>query len=128
MKAAYKEAQVSLTHVLLRDRLTACATPFSVTELYFPHKAYFSEQTASCPQHRSAVLLLSVGVPPYHRSAPLQTHPRQQDTGTSRRAASMLYEECSVTQLTHFITGTIKAGKRHDIRRKIKQERRKWIV
>ena len=82
MKAAYK-GQVSLTHLLLGDRLTACATRFSGTELYFSHKVYFLELRAPDPQHGVAVLFPSVGVPPYvalHLSKPTQ------DSRTTERA------------------------------------------
>lgn len=124
MNSAYKGGHASLTHLLLRDRLTACAT-----ELYVVHKAYFLEQAASCPQHRSAVLFPSVGVPPYHRSASLHTPPQTAGHGNEQTCsfrAVLRRNQCDT--FTHCLTRAIKAVKRHDMRKKIKQERRKCSI
>ena len=127
MKAAQKDGHASQTRLPLSDRLTACATRFSVTVLYFVHIVCFVEQAASCPQHRSAVLFPSVGFPPCHGSAspyPPQTAGHRNGQTCSFRAVWRR----SVVRHAHAydcLTRTIKVGKRHDMRRRIKQERRK---
>jgi hypothetical protein len=121
MKAAYKEGQVSLTHLLLNDWLTACATRFSVTELYCAHKVYFLEQkphvlsTAQLCSSLPSAFLVTIAL---HLSKPIL------DSWTQERADVQLprcMRNAAWHALSHFLTRTIKAGKRHRIRRKIKQ-------